>query len=80
MSQGHARPCARLLSRGEAAAHSGVSPNAFDHMMGDGLMPGYKRVYNRLFWDVRALDAAIDALPGDQDSSDAGDSDVNEWN
>jgi len=73
-------PCARLLSRGEGAAYAGVSPNTFDRMIGDGLMPGPKRVYKRVLWDVRALDAAIDALPGDQDSSDAGGSDINEWN
>lgn len=72
-------PCARLLSRGEASAYAGVSPNTFDRMMGDGLMPGPKRVYNRVLWDVRALDSAIDALPGDQDSSDAVGSDINEW-
>lgn len=72
-------PCARLLSRGEAAAYAGVSPNTFDRMMGDGLMPGPKRVYNRVLWDVRALDAAIDSLPDDQESSDAGSSDANEW-
>ncbi len=72
-------PCARLLSRVEAAAYSGVSPNTFARMMGDGLMPGPKRVYGRVLWDVRALDAAIDTLPGDGDSSDAGSSDINEW-
>lgn len=72
-------PCARLLSRSEAAAYAGVSPNTFDRMMGDGFMPGPKRVYNRVLWDVRALDAAIDCLPGEGDSSDAGGPDVNEW-
>ena len=72
-------PCARLLRRPEAAAYAGVSPNTFDRMMGDGLMPGPKRVYGCVLWDVRALDAAIDSLPGDQNSSDAGGSDINEW-
>lgn len=72
-------PCARLLSRAEAAAYAGVSPNTFDRMMGDGFMPGPKRVYARVLWDVRALDAAIDTLPGDNDSSDADGSDANEW-
>lgn len=73
-------PCARLLSRAQAAAYTGVSPNTFDRMMSDGLMPGPKRVYGRVLWDVRALDAAIDTLPGDGDSFDAGGSDENEWN
>jgi hypothetical protein len=52
-----------------------VSPTTFDRMVGDGLMPGPKRVYGRVLWDVRALDAAIDALPGDDDSSQA----ANPW-
>lgn len=72
-------PCARLLSRVEAAAYSGVAPTTFDRMMSDGLMPGPKRVYGRVLWDVRALDAAIDCLPGNRDSSDADGSDQNEW-
>ena len=64
-------PCVRLLSRVEAAAYAGVSPNTFDRMMTDGLMPGPKRVYGRVLWDVRALDAAIDSLPGDGESAQA---------
>jgi len=72
-------PCARLLSRAEAAAYAGVSPTTFDRMMSDGFMPGPKRVYNRVLWDVRALDAAIDGLPSDPDSPDAESSDINEW-
>ncbi|WP_233243173.1 helix-turn-helix transcriptional regulator [Thioclava sp. NG1] len=71
-------PTARLLSRIEAAAYAGVSPNTFDRMMADGFMPGPKRIYSRILWDVRALDAAIDCLPGDSDSSEDG-SDDNEW-
>jgi len=72
-------PCARLLSRFEAAAYIGVGPTTFDRMMADGFMPGPKRVYARVLWDVRALDAAIDCLPSGGDSSDATDSDANEW-
>lgn len=64
-------PCVRLLSRVEAAAYVGVSPNTFDRMMIDGFMPGPKRVYGRVLWDVRALDAAIDSLPGDGASAQA---------
>jgi hypothetical protein len=33
-------------------------------------MPGPKKVYGRVLWDVRALDAAIDCLPGDGMSTD----------
>lgn len=64
-------PCVRLLSRVEAAAYVGVSPNTFDRMMTDGFMPGPKRVYGRVLWDVRALDAAINSLPGDGKSAQA---------
>lgn len=68
-------PFRRMLSRAEAAAYSGISPTTFDRMIADRLMPGPKRVYGRVLWDVRALDAAIDALPDD----DANDGEINEW-
>jgi len=55
----------------EAAAYVGVSPNTFDRMIADGFMPGPKKVYGRVLWDVRALDAAIDSLPGDGESAQA---------
>jgi hypothetical protein len=47
--------------------------------MNDGLMPAPKRLYSRVLWDVRALDAAIDCLPSPGDSQDADKSDLNEW-
>ena len=72
-------PSARLLSRPESAAYAGVSPTTFDRLMADGFMPAPKRVYGRVLWDLRALDAAIDCLPGDGESSDANNSDANEW-
>lgn len=72
-------PTARLLSRPEAAAYVGVSPTTFDRMMGDGLMPAPKRVYVRVLWDVRNLDAAIDCLPGGGVSTDAVDTASNDW-
>lgn len=72
-------PTARLLSRPEAAAYVGVSPTTFDRMVGDGLMPGPIKVYGRVLWDVRALDAAIDCLPGDGVSTKVEDEE-NEWN
>ncbi len=36
-------------------------------------MPPAKRIDARRVWDVRALDLAFDALPGD------GESELNEW-
>lgn len=56
-------PCVRLLSRVQAAALCGVSPNTFDRMVAEGIAPGPKRIYGRVLWDLVALNAAIDALP-----------------
>lgn len=67
-------PSLRMLNRAEAAAYSGVSPSTFDRMIADRLMPRPIRIYSRTLWDVRALDSAIDALPG----NDSGD-EVNVW-
>lgn len=61
----------RGLSRIESAAYVGVSPTLFDEMVGDGRMPGSKRVNSRVIWDRVALDVAFVALPGSDD--------VNEW-
>lgn len=58
-------PSRRGLSRGEAAGYVGVSPTTFDKMIERGEMPSPKRVGNRKIWDVRALDLAFDALPGE---------------
>lgn len=65
-----APPTRRGLSRVEAAAYIGVSPTTFDKMVQAGEMPGPKRVYARVIWDVRALDLAFDDLPGDDSGSD----------
>ena len=62
-------PCVRVLSRVQAAALCGVSPNTFDRMVGEGIMPGPKRVYGRVLWDLVALNAAVDALPNEGDQS-----------
>jgi predicted DNA-binding transcriptional regulator AlpA len=54
----------RLISREAAAAYVCVSPNTFDRMVEQGLMPKPKRLGDRrVAWDVRELDAAIDRLP-----------------
>jgi outer membrane murein-binding lipoprotein Lpp len=54
-----------------------VSPTIFDEMVQDGRMPRPKRLcVRRIAWDVRALDAAIDALPIDGEAPVADDT----WN
>jgi len=68
-------PFCRMLSWVEAAAYTGVSPSTFDRMVADRMMPGPKRIYDRVLWDVRTLDSAIDALPGG--AMDNGE--VNDW-
>lgn len=66
-----APPTARGLSRTAAAEYIGVSPSLFDEMVGDGRMPKPKRINARTVWDVRKLDRAFDALPGDEGFADA---------
>ena len=58
----------RGLSREEAAAYVGISPSLFDIMINDGRMPGPKRINSRVVWDRLKLDAAFDALPGNDTS------------
>ncbi len=54
----------RLVNREAAAAYVCVSPNTFDDMVNRGLMPRPRKLGDkRLVWDVRELDAAVDALP-----------------
>lgn len=72
-------PPRRALSRPEAAAYVGVSPNFFDSMIREGLMPGPKRVKSRVFWDRHQLDAAFDSLPGDTPSAHDEGLEDNEW-
>jgi len=52
----------RGLSRGDAAAYVGVSPNTFDRLVEDGTMPGPMQFYSRKVWDLRRVDAALDRL------------------
>lgn len=60
-----APPTKRGLSRVEAAGYIGVSPSTFDKMVLAREMPSPKCVGTRNIWDVRALDLAFDALPGE---------------
>jgi predicted DNA-binding transcriptional regulator AlpA len=63
----------RLISREAAAAYVNVSPTTFDAMVKDGTMPKPRRLSGRRkAWDVRALDAAVDNLPAE-------DNDNNSW-
>lgn len=57
----------RGLSREEAAVYIGVSARKFDEMVVDGRMPRPKAIDARRIWDLRALDVAFDALPGEED-------------
>jgi predicted DNA-binding transcriptional regulator AlpA len=53
----------RLFSREEAAAYCGLSPNSFDAEVKAGTFPppmALKRV-ERLLWDRKALDLALDS-------------------
>lgn len=59
----------RGLSRAEAAAYIGVSARMFDAMVGDGRMPGPKRIGARTVWDRHALDNAFSALPDSADEN-----------
>ena len=71
----------RLIGRDDAAAYVGVSPNTFDKMIADGLMPSPRRLTERrLAWDVRQLDAAIDRLPIDGEAeADTDATDDHSW-
>jgi predicted DNA-binding transcriptional regulator AlpA len=67
-------PTSRGLNRQGAADYVGVSPSLFDQMVADGRMPKPKRINARTVWDVRKLDIAFDALPGDEQADEG-----NEW-
>ena len=61
----------RLITREAAASYVSVSPTTFDEMVKDGRMPRPKRLGGRRkAWDVRALDAAIDGLPNNDNNDD----------
>jgi predicted DNA-binding transcriptional regulator AlpA len=52
----------RGLSRVQTAEYIGVSASTLDRMVADGIMPKPIRIYGRVIWDVRAIDASFDAL------------------
>lgn len=59
----------RLVGIEGAAAYVAVSTTKFRQMVDDGRMPKPRRIDKRLAWDVRALDAAVDNLPIDEDTA-----------
>lgn len=61
------RPAPRRgLSCAESADYIGVSVSKFLEMVSDGRMPNAKEIDRRRIWDIRKLDAAFDALDGDE--------------
>jgi len=52
----------RGLSRVQAAVYVGVSPTLFDRAVKEEKLPKPFRLFGRVIWDVRKLDAAITAM------------------
>ena len=52
----------RGLSRVDAAEYVGVSATTFDLMVKQGKMPKPFRIFGRVVWDRKKVDAAIDQL------------------
>lgn len=59
----------RGLSREEAAGYVGVGSSTFDKMVTAKSMPKPINIGARRVWDVRALDAAFDALSNSEDDN-----------
>ena len=57
-------PAKRMLSRVEAAAYCGVSPSTLDKMLKEGLIPSPIKFLTCNRFDLRKLDAGLDALSG----------------
>lgn len=57
-------PVRRGLNREEAADYLSISPNTYDRLVSDGLMPKPVQVYGRKVWDRFAIDRAFEALQG----------------
>jgi len=57
-------PTRRGLTREESADYLSISPNMFDRLVAEGLMPKRVQVYSRKVWDVRRIDSLFDALQG----------------
>jgi predicted DNA-binding transcriptional regulator AlpA len=59
------------LRRSDAAAYVGVSPSQFDIWIHQKIMPKPKKIGGVAVWDRIRLDAAFDALPGDEDTTES---------
>ena len=63
-----------MLLREESAVYVRVSTTKFDEMVKDGRMPKPLRIDGCVRWDIRKLDAALDALDtSDEDDQGWGD-------
>jgi hypothetical protein len=64
----------RLIGRDAAAAYVNASPNFFNDLVDRKLMPRPRILSDkRRAWDVRELDAGVDALPHDGEELAAAD-------
>jgi hypothetical protein len=65
----------RMVGREAAAAYVCVSPNTFDELIERRVMPKPRLIVGttRKAWDLRNLDAAVDALPHDGEDLAAAD-------
>ena len=59
----------RGVCREAAAAYVGIGASLFDRLVLSGRMPKPKHIDGRRVWDLRALDRAFDALPGDGEAN-----------
>jgi predicted DNA-binding transcriptional regulator AlpA len=55
-------PPRRGLSREEAARYVGIGATKFDELVKDGRMPKPLKIDNRVIFDIRDLDEAMDRL------------------
>jgi hypothetical protein len=60
----------RGLSRVRAAGYVGIGPTLFDKAVYEGKMPKPFRLYGRVLWDIRKIDAAITALDTEDSADD----------
>jgi predicted DNA-binding transcriptional regulator AlpA len=52
------------VSGKQEAVHFDISPNTFDRLVSDGLMPKPVQIYGRKVWDRFTIDRAFEALQG----------------
>lgn len=55
-------PPRRGLRREDAAFYVGISPRTFDAWVSDGRLPQPRRIGGITLWDLRQLDASLDAM------------------